>query len=56
MKKMTKKTRKLALSVETLCALGSAELRQAAGGSASDLVNGTTCYPNTCNIDSDPCP
>jgi hypothetical protein len=55
MKKMTKRTRKLALSVETLRALGSAELRQAAGGSVSDLVNGTTCYPNFCNVDSDPC-
>lgn len=53
--KKTKKTQKLALSVETLRALGSAELRQAAGGSASDLINGTTCYPNYCNVDSDPC-
>jgi hypothetical protein len=55
MKKTLKKTRKLALTVETLRALGDAELRQAGGGSASDLVNGTTCYPNFCDVDSNPC-
>jgi hypothetical protein len=40
MKETTEKARKLALSAETLRALGGAELRQVAGGFSDEMARG----------------
>jgi len=43
--------KKLRLRTETLRALTREELPQIAGGFSDD----NSCYPNYCNVDSDPC-
>jgi hypothetical protein len=54
-KKIKKLTRKLVFAKETLRSLENVDLQHVVGGISDENGAGTTCYPNYCNVDSDPC-